>query len=195
MAGIGFGLSKDSFTSLMLQGPHLLAPTGSDLSRHGKEGTVFAGYHYDRNFLTIQGRSRFPGLYIWLRNGQKVEVRAPVGYLLLQAGKQLEWLTGGDCRAGMHEVVVTKRTLAAIEAASQARKSLWRVSSAVFGHIASDAILEPLGHFANSPLAQNYPPICAGDFVELELAAINLKGKQDGILDLENGSCEQETVG
>ena len=141
----------------------MLAPTASDLSRHGKEGTVFAGYHYDLNFLTIHGRSRFPGLYIWLRNGQKVEVRVPVGCLLLQAGKQvvrfnfslvtfinlrfignpdygasiliwfafaakqLEWLTGGDCLAGMHEVVVTKRTLAAIEAASQARKSLWRV--------------------------------------------------------------------
>jgi isopenicillin N synthase-like dioxygenase len=195
MAGIGFGLPKDSFTSLMLQGPHLLAPTGSDLSRHGKEGIVFAGYHYDLNFLTIHGRSRFPGLYIWLRNGQKVEVRVPVGCLLIQAGKQLEWLTGGDCLAGMHEVVVSKRTLAAIEAARQCGKSLWRVSSTVFGHIASDAILQPLGHFANSPLAQNYPPICAGDFVELELAAINLKGKQDGVLDLENGNCEQQTVG
>lgn len=55
MAAIGFGLSKDSFTSLMLEGPHLLAPTGSDLLRHGKEGTVFSGYHYDLNFMTIHG--------------------------------------------------------------------------------------------------------------------------------------------
>lgn len=71
-----------------LQGPHLLAPTGSDLSRYGQEGTVFAGYHYDLNFLTIHGKSRFPGLYIWLRNGQKVEVKVPVGCLLIQTGKQ-----------------------------------------------------------------------------------------------------------
>ncbi|KAL8204370.1 hypothetical protein R6Q57_009993 [Mikania cordata] len=92
MAAIGFGLPNDAFTSLMKQGPHLLAPTGSDLKRHGKEGTVFAGYHYDLNFLTIHGRSRFPGLSIWLRNGKKVEVKVPVGCLLIQTGKQVKML-------------------------------------------------------------------------------------------------------
>jgi hypothetical protein len=73
-----------------IQGPHLLAPTGSDLRRYGQEGTVFAGYHYDLNFLTIHGRSRFPGLNIWLRNGQKVEVKVPIGCLLIQTGKQVK---------------------------------------------------------------------------------------------------------
>ncbi|KAL4555543.1 hypothetical protein LXL04_038165 [Taraxacum kok-saghyz] len=107
MAAIGFGLPKDAFTGLMKNGPHLLAPTWSNLERHGKVGTVFAGYHYDLNFLTIHGRSRFPGLSIWLRNGKKVEVKVPVGCLLIQTGKQIEWLTAGDCIAGMHEVVVT----------------------------------------------------------------------------------------
>lgn len=29
-------------------------------------------YHYDLNFMTIHGKSRFPGLYIWLRDGRKV---------------------------------------------------------------------------------------------------------------------------
>ncbi|KAI3992227.1 hypothetical protein MKX01_021635 [Papaver californicum] len=177
MAAIGFGLPKDAFTSLMKQGPHLLAPTGSDLQRYGKEGTVFAGYHYDLNFLTIHGRSRFPGLNIWLRNGQKMEVKVPVGCLLIQTGKQLEWLTGGECQAGMHEVVVTNRTLDAVEAACQQNRSLWRVSSTLFAHIASDVMIEPLGHFADSPLAEKYPSMCAGEFVELELAVINLKGK------------------
>lgn len=75
--------------SFQIQGPHLLAPTGCDLRRYGKEGTVFAGYHYDLNFLTIHGRSRFPGLNIWLRNGKKVEVKVPVGCLLIQTGKQV----------------------------------------------------------------------------------------------------------
>jgi hypothetical protein len=56
---------------MMQYGPHLLAPTGSDLHVHkyGKKGTVLAGYHYDLNFLTIHGKSRFPGLNIWLRDG------------------------------------------------------------------------------------------------------------------------------
>lgn len=178
MAGIGFGLPKDAFTSLMKQGPHLLAPTGSDLKRYGQEGTVFAGYHYDLNFLTIHGRSRFPGLNIWLRNGQKMEVKVPVGCLLIQAGKQIEWLTAGQCMAGMHEVVVTSRTTDAIKRALQQNCSLWRVSSTLFAHIASDAVLKPLGHFADTPLAGKYPPMRAGEFVEQELSVINLKGKR-----------------
>ncbi|TXG56320.1 hypothetical protein EZV62_017633 [Acer yangbiense] len=89
MAAIGFGLPKDTFTSIMKQAPHYLAPTGSDLRRYGQEGSVSAGYHYDLNFLTIHGRSSFPGLNIWLNNGQKVEVEVPSGYLLLQTGKQV----------------------------------------------------------------------------------------------------------
>ncbi|CBI24853.3 hypothetical protein VitviT2T_020627 [Vitis vinifera] len=178
MAAIGFGLPKDAFTSLMKQGPHLLAPTGSDLQRYGQVGTVFAGYHYDLNFLTIHGRSRFPGLNIWLRNGQKVEVKVPIGCLLIQTGKQIEWLTAGDCIAGMHEVVVTERTIDAIKLATQQNRSLWRVSSTLFAHIASDAVLKPLGHFAESPLAARYPSMCAGEFVEQELAIINLKGNK-----------------
>ncbi|XP_051141212.1 uncharacterized protein LOC127258393 [Andrographis paniculata] len=176
MAAIGFGLEKDAFTSLMKQGPHLLAPTGSNLKRHGQLGTVFAGYHYDLNFLTIHGRSRFPGLNIWLRNGQKMQVKVPLGCLLIQTGKQIEWLTAGECIAGMHEVVVTDRTIDAIKSASEQNHSLWRVSSTLFAHIASDAVLKPLGHFADSPLASEYPAMRAGEFVEKELAVINLKG-------------------
>jgi len=44
---------------------------------------------------------------------------------------QIEWLTGGDCIAGMHEVVATKRTLDAINLAQEQNRSLWRVSSTV----------------------------------------------------------------
>ncbi|KAE8672153.1 Tetratricopeptide repeat-containing protein isoform 1 [Hibiscus syriacus] len=177
MAAIGFGLPTDAFTSLMKQGPHLLAPTGSDLRRYEQEGTVFAGYHYDLNFLTIHGRSRFPGLNIWLRNGQKIEVKVPIGCLLIQPGKQIEWLTAGECTAGMHEVVVTKRTIA-----SEQNRSLWRVSSTLFAHIASDAVLKLLGHFTESPLGSKYPPVCAGEFVEQELAVINLKGNHEKLV-------------
>ena len=63
------------------------------MSRYGK-GTIFAGIHYDISFMTIHGKSKFPGLYIWLRNGQKLRVVVPDGYLLVQAGRELEYLTG-----------------------------------------------------------------------------------------------------
>ena len=67
MAAVGFGLERHAFSDKMKMAPHLLAPTGSDLSKYTEVGTVFAGYHYDLNFLTIHGKSRFPGLYIWLK--------------------------------------------------------------------------------------------------------------------------------
>ncbi|GMP24983.1 hypothetical protein CsSME_00002055 [Camellia sinensis var. sinensis] len=57
-------------------------------------------------------------------------------------------------------------------------RSLWRVSSTLFAHIASDAVLKPLGQFAGSLIASNYPPICTGEFVEQALAVINLKGNK-----------------
>jgi hypothetical protein len=46
-------LPTDAFSSRMSGGPHLLAPTGSDLVKHGAAGTVLAGFHYDLNFITV----------------------------------------------------------------------------------------------------------------------------------------------
>ena len=106
MLALGFGLERDAFTQRMRLGAHLLAPTGADLDKYGKLGTVYAGYHYDLNFLTIHGKSRYPGLFIWLRDGTKIPVKIPDGCLLLQAGKQMEWLTGGSVQTGYHEVIL-----------------------------------------------------------------------------------------
>lgn len=43
---------------------------GSDFGKHESLGTVLAGFHYDLNLLTIHGKSRFPGLSVWLRDGR-----------------------------------------------------------------------------------------------------------------------------
>jgi len=174
MAAVGFKLPADTFTSKMNSAPHLLAPTGSNLREHGKLGTVFAGYHYDLNFLTIHGKSRFSGLYVWTRDGRKMLVKVPDGCLLLQAGAQFEYLTGGHVLAGFHEVVVNEQTVAAKEAAEAAGRSLWRISSTLFGHIASDQSLLPVAHFKNEPTAAKYPEITAGEQVLAELKAISL---------------------
>lgn len=44
---------------------------------------------------------------------------------------QLEWLTGGDCVASMHDLVVSNKTIEAINAAQEQKRCLWRVSSTV----------------------------------------------------------------
>ena len=178
-ASVGLGLDADALPGLMRNGPHLLAPTGSDLVAHPTPGTVLAGYHADLNLLTVHGRARFPGLRVWTRDGAPVAVAVPPGCLLLQAGKQLEYVTGGEVAAGWHEVVVTEAAAAAA-AAAVARPDAppgagWRVSSTVFGHVASDAVLRPLGRFAGREGAARYPPVAAGEFVSRELEAIRLK--------------------
>mmetsp|Transcript_13372 Transcript_13372/g.22760 ORF Transcript_13372/g.22760 Transcript_13372/m.22760 type:complete len:135 (-) Transcript_13372:350-754(-) len=86
MAALGMGLERSAFTDRLEGGAHLLGPTGSDLEKN-EVGAIFAGFHYDIAFLTIHGKSRYPGLYVWLRNDQKLQVKVPKGCLLLQAGK------------------------------------------------------------------------------------------------------------
>lgn len=43
MAAVGFGLPKDTLVELARDGPHLLAPTATDLMKWGKVGTTLAG--------------------------------------------------------------------------------------------------------------------------------------------------------
>jgi len=126
------------------------------------------------NYITIHGKSRFPGLFIWLKDGTKIPAAIPDGCLLLQAGIQLEYLTGGYLKAGFHEVIYTDATKAAFEKAKKEGKSTWRVSSTLFGHMRSDVILEPLGHFATASSKNKYKSISAAEQVEEEIKAINL---------------------
>lgn len=176
LAAIGFGMDHDTFSKRMEYGPHLLAPTATDLYRFAKRNTVYAGYHYDLNFLTVHGKSRYPGLCVWTREGHKVSVKVPDGCLLVQAGKQFEYLTAGHVLAGFHEVVCTEKTLEAVEKAKAENRSQWRISSTLFSHIASDVKLHPVGKFAtdNPHTMKNYPPVYTGDHVQAELAVINL---------------------
>lgn len=186
------------FVDKLKCGPHLLAPTGVDLNEHGILNKCIAGFHYDMNFLTIHGKSRYPGLRVWLNDGQRINVKVPEGCLLIQAGKQLEWLTGGHikcgisyhlryfkiffinyfilnvCKKGMHEVVCTEDTLKSIKKSKDENKCLWRVSSTLFAHIASDVLLEPLEHFKTDETIRKYPSITAGEYVTNELNFIKL---------------------
>jgi len=174
MAAVGFRLPRDALSSMMREGPHLLAPTGSDLGTHRAVDTILAGWHNDLNLLTIHGKSRYPGLFVWLKDGTKMAVKIPDGCLLVQAGLQLEHLTGGAVHAGMHEVIVTPSTVAAAEKAEANGRPAWRVSSTLFGHVASSQVLRPLGPFATEAACKEYPPISAGDQVMNILKKIEL---------------------
>lgn len=105
---------------------------------------------------------------IWARNtGKRIAVKVPAGrYLLVQAGKQFEHLSGGLIQAGFHEVVVNDATIAvsshsdnlliplrtvglrvpkAMEKVQKlGTRPLIRISSTFFWHLSSDYILEPI---------------------------------------------------
>ncbi|KAJ1302615.1 hypothetical protein OPQ81_002932 [Rhizoctonia solani] len=186
MAAAGLGLGRDAFTDAGKYGPHLLAPTASDLVKYGKKDTILAGFHSDLNFLTIHGRSRYPGLHIWARNsGRRIAVKVPAGrYLLVQAGKQLEHLTGGLVKAGYHEVVVNDGTLGAIERmrTQNPTRPLIRISSTFFWHLSSDFDLKPIPELAEAAAAKNaldedqtsYEAMKVGTQVQNELKHIAL---------------------
>lgn len=148
MAAVGMGLEKNIFTEKMDGGQHKLAPTGSDLSKFDVS-TTFAGFHYDFNFLTIHGKSRYPGLFAWLRTGEKFTVAVPEGHLLLQAGKQFEYITGGYINCGFHEVMYTEKVKELRDKALKEGRIPWRISSTLFSHLREDVDLKPIGKFAN----------------------------------------------
>ncbi|KAF8600875.1 Clavaminate synthase-like protein [Ceratobasidium sp. AG-I] len=186
MAAVGLGLEQTAFTDAGKYGPHLLAPTASDLKKYGKKDTILAGFHSDLNFLTIHGRSRYPGLHIWARNtGRRIAVKVPAGrYLLVQAGKQLEHLTGGLIKAGYHEVVVSEATLGAMERmkTEHPTRPLIRISSTFFWHLSSDFDLTPIPELAEAATLKNaldeerttYEPMKVGTQVQNELKHIAL---------------------
>lgn len=64
----------------------------------------------------------------------------------MQAGKQIEYITGGLIKAGYHEVVVNERTLEVIEKrkAEFPDRPLVRISSTLFWHLNSDFDLAPV---------------------------------------------------
>ncbi|KAF8203809.1 hypothetical protein BJ912DRAFT_1018512 [Pholiota molesta] len=190
MVAIGLGIPTETFSKAGRYGPHLLAPTASDLVKYGKKDTILAGFHSDLNFLTIHGRSRYPGLHVWARNtGKRIPVKIPPGNnLLVQAGKQLEHITGGLIKAGFHEVVVNDQTLA-VEERGIPERPLIRISSTFFWHLSSDYDLIPipvLNDRARQLRAEHikagksegdetlYPPMKVGQQVRNELQHIAL---------------------
>lgn len=106
----------------------------------------------------------------------------------MQAGKQLEYITGGLVKAGYHEVVVNEQTVRVIEdrRARFPGRPLIRISSTFFWHLSSDYDLAPIPALAERArrvraeqfnLGRDegeeveYPPVKVGEQVQKYVAA------------------------
>lgn len=83
---------------------HILLRQPQPCITYTRAAHLFAKTYGHRCVHCSAGKSRFPGLHVWLADGRRLPVSIPPGCLLCQAGKQMEWLTGGQVKAGMHEV-------------------------------------------------------------------------------------------
>jgi isopenicillin N synthase-like dioxygenase len=70
-----------------------------------KINDIIGAFHRDWDLFTVHGKCRYAGLFAWLLTGERFPVTVPDGHLLVQGGKQLEWITGGFLKAGFHEVI------------------------------------------------------------------------------------------
>lgn len=154
MVALGMGIEYDAFTKRMEGGAHLLAPTGSDLEKNDV-GAIFAGFHYDISFMTIHGKSRYPGLYVWTREWKRKAVKIPQGCLLLQSGTSFEHISGGYILSGFHEVVYAEATKEAVmrrkllNQQQGINRTQWRVSSTMFCHFRNDVDIGPMAELSH----------------------------------------------
>jgi isopenicillin N synthase-like dioxygenase len=160
---------KDFLDNLCYNGNHMMSPTMSNLKEYGKKDTILAGFHSDISLFTIHGKSRYSGLNIWTRDLQKIRVSVPPGCFLVQAGKQLAYLTGGYILDGFHEVVVGDDTVNQIKLAKLNGNSLTRVSSTFFAHVNSDKYLEVLPQFQTIENLKIYPKVKEGEWLRNRL--------------------------
>jgi len=173
MLGVHYADDPNLFANKLRGGPHLLGPTGTDLTRFGTSNQCWARFHYDFNAITGHGKANAPGLYGWTRDLHRFPVRVPDGCFLLQAGKQMWWLTGGRIMYGFHEVGCRREILQTIRDLAE-RGVDWRVTLTLFAHVASDEWLEVLPPFQEGCDLSRFPRQRAGDMSMDEILALGL---------------------
>jgi hypothetical protein len=169
----GSGLPLGTISWKFASATHILNPSGFDLDVMGL-GTVLTTIHYDMSYITVHGNSRFPVFSAWLRDGRKVDIEIPEGYLMFQAGKIFEHITGGYVLAGHHIVLHSDTTALAVAQAKAAGKSVWKINSAMFGNFQTTQLIELIpqleAHYT-APLEETqakYPSLTLSEFTRRE---------------------------
>lgn len=151
---------------LIHNGNHLIAPTLMPLENIiGTDDKIVAGAHFDISYMSAHGKGKYPGLTIWTRNGTRIRVKVPDGCILIQAGRQLQYITNGYILAGFHEVTIGPDTEQCYYEALKNGTSTTRVSSTFFAHINSDKVMSVLPQFYTEGCEKTYPPVKEGVWI------------------------------
>jgi isopenicillin N synthase-like dioxygenase len=155
-----FNLPSSFFPNRMLNGPTTLA----SIRYHAidkKQNDVIKGFDCELSLLTAFGSSSYGGLNVWTRDGNKISIKIPDGCLLIQAGKQLEYLTGGYIYSGFNEIVVSDDAM---------YKSNYNVIPIMYAHINNKCTLNVIDKFNNTKIKTEYPSINKGLWFQQEIS-------------------------
>ena len=127
------------------------------------EGSVRAAAHEDINLITLLLGAEEAGLQAKHRNGTWIDINAPDGALVVNAGDMLQRLTAGYIPSTTHRVLNP----------SPERARFPRYSAPFFLHPNQDFLIDPLPHYA-AKTGQAEAPITAGDYLTERLREIGL---------------------
>ncbi len=127
------------------------------------EGSVRAAAHEDINLITLLLGAEEAGLQARHRNGQWLDINAPKGALVVNAGDMLQRLTAGDIPSTTHRVLNP----------SEERARFPRYSTPFFLHPNQDYLIDPLPDCV-AKTGKVEAPITAGDYLNERLREIGL---------------------
>jgi len=127
------------------------------------EGSVRAAAHEDINLITLLLGAEEAGLQAQHRNGQWIDINAPEGAIVVNAGDMLQRLTAGLIPSTTHRVLNP----------SAERAKFPRYSAPFFLHPNQDYLIDPLPDCV-AKTGKVEAPITAGDYLTERLREIGL---------------------
>lgn len=160
-----FELPDETFAGMMDHGQSILRVIHYPAVEGEVEpGAVRAAEHEDINLITLLCEATEPGLEILTREGEWLPVIAEPGQIVVDAGDMLSRCTNEVVPATTHRVVNPPDA-----------DNRDRFSMPFFVHPRPEVDLSVMDRFVDEGESPKYPPITAGQFLEMRLQEIGLK--------------------
>lgn len=161
---IGLGIDDDFLTNIIKDGPSTLSTFCYDVIDR-KHNRSAKGYSNELSLITVFCPSVYNHINIWTTNTRKkISVTIPDNCILIQAGLQLEYLTGGTIQAGYNEIVISND----IDRKSNNYSTL-NIIPTLNIQCNNKCQLSIIDKFNNNKVISEYPSINKGEWLKNEL--------------------------